>query len=66
MFILPVPAHMVKSAIHNRKVLKYANKACHKALGGGIKDSLQTADAMGLINLEFIKSCIKWYKKLYF
>lgn len=66
MFILPVPAYMIKATIHDRKVLKYANKACHKVLGGGIKDSLQTADAMGLINLKFLKSYIKWYKKLYF
>ena len=66
MYILPRPAYIIKAAIHNRKVLKYTNKACHKVLGEGIKDSLHTADRIGLINLKFIKNYIKWYKKLYF
>ncbi len=66
MFIMPVPAYMIKYAIHNRKVLKIANKTCHKVMGDGIKDTLRTADAIGLINLKFMKNYIKWYKKLYF
>lgn len=66
MFILPVPAYMIKSAIHDRKVLKIANKTCHKVMGEGIKDTLRTADEIGLINLKFMKNYIKWYKKLYF
>ena len=40
MYLIPVPAYVIRSAIHNRKVLKVANKACHKVMGEGIKDTL--------------------------
>ena len=66
MYLVPIPAYIIKSAIHNRKVLKVANKTCHKVMGEWIKDTLKTADALGLINLKFLKFYIKWYKKLYF
>lgn len=65
MYIVPVPAYMVKSFIHNRKVLKVANKTCHKVMGSGIKETLQIADSIGIINLKFLKNYIKWYKKMY-
>lgn len=66
MYLIPVPAYVIRSAIHNRKVLKVANKACRKVMGEGIKDTLRTADSIGIINLKFMKNYIKWYKKLYF
>ena len=65
MYLVPVPACMVRNVIHSRKVLKMANKTCHKVMGEGIKDTLKTADSIGLINLEFMKFFIKWYKRLY-
>ena len=57
MYLIPVPAYVIRSAIH---------KACHKVMGEGIKDTLRTADSIGIINLKFMKNYIKWYKKLYF
>lgn len=66
MYLIPVPAYVIRSAIHNRKVLKVANKVCHKVMGEGIKDTLRTADSIGIINLKFMKNYIKWYKKTLF
>lgn len=65
MYLIPVPAYVIRSAIHNRKVLKVANKACHKVMGEGIKDTLRTADSIGIINLKFMKNYIKWYRPFY-
>lgn len=65
MYLVPVPASMIRDTIHNRKVLKIANKTCHKVMGKGIKDTLKTADNIGLINLKFIKEAISWYKLLF-
>lgn len=65
MYLVPVPASMIRDTIHNRKVLKIANKTCHKVMGEGIKDTLKTADNIGLINLKFIKEAISWYKLLF-
>ena len=65
MYLVPVPASMIRDTIHNRKVLKIANKTCHKVMGEWIKDTLKTADNIGLINLKFIKEAISWYKLLF-
>ena len=59
MYLIPVPAYVIRSVIHNRKVLKVANKVCHKVMGEGIKDTLRTADSVGIINLKFMKNYIK-------
>lgn len=66
MILFPVPVYMIKETIHDRKVLKCANKACHKVMGEGLKDTIKTADKIGLINLKFMKWYWKWFKKLYF
>lgn len=41
MYLLPVRASVVKSIVRNKKVLKTANKACHKVMGAGIKETCE-------------------------
>lgn len=41
MCLLPVRAGVVQSIAQNKRVLKTANKACHKIMGAGIKDTYE-------------------------
>lgn len=41
MCLLPVRASVVKSIVQNKKVLKTANKVCHKVMGAGIKETYE-------------------------
>lgn len=46
--MIPIRAQFVYDIIHTRKFLRFANKACHKIFGLGIKDTLNS----GLIDIE--------------
>ncbi len=61
MLLIPIPAKSVYSFIKKPKVLKTANKICHKLMGQGIKDTIKLYDDYGIVNIKNMK---KYYKKI--
>ena len=53
--MIVVTERLLSNIIHNRQVLKFANKTCHKLMGDGIKGTLKTYEDMGIINMKETK-----------
>ena len=51
-----VTERFISDVIHNRQVLKFANKTCHRFMCDGIKGTLKTYEDMGIIDIKKTKA----------
>ena len=56
--MIVVTEKLLQNIVHNRQVLKFANRTCHRLMGDGIKGTLKTYEDIGIIDLKQTKTIL--------